>query len=259
MTCAECRELLDAYIDGELPAADAAAVREHIASCAECAREHAALAATSRRIGETLVKYQAPDVLKARIRVALAQPDPLASTAPSGGTTSVTRRRLAFGGLGIAIASSILTFAVVRGVAPDRSPTDEIVSSHIRALMPGHLTDVASTNQHNVKPWFNGRVDLSPPVPNLDSIGFPLIGGRLDYVQERAVPVIVYARRQHMIDVYVRPSAGDRKEANGEMTSSARNGYNVIAWQSNGMSLEAVSDLNRPELEQFVKAFNAAR
>jgi len=257
MTCAQCRELLDAYVDGELPAADAADVREHIASCAECAREHVALAATARRIGETLVKYQAPDVLKARIRVALAQPDSLAATAPSG--TSVTTRRLAFGGLGIAIASSILTFAVVRAVSPDRSVTDEIVSSHIRALMPGHLTDVASTNQHNVKPWFNGRVDLSPPVPSLDSIGFPLIGGRLDYVQERAVPVIVYGRRQHLIDVYVRPSTGDRKEANGETTASARNGYNVIAWQSNGMSLEAVSDLNRPELEQFVKAFSGAR
>jgi anti-sigma factor RsiW len=254
MTCAQCQELLDAYIDGELPAADEAAVREHIASCAECAREHAALAATSRRIGETLVKYQAPDVLKARIRVALAQPDPLAPDAPM--PKPLTTRRLALGGLGVAIASSILTFAVVRGVAPGRSVTDEIVSSHIRALMPGHLTDVASTNQHNVKPWFNGRVDLSPPVPNLDSIGFPLIGGRLDYVQARATPVIVYGRRQHLIDVYVRPATNERDT---EMSASARNGYNVIAWRANGMSLEAVSDLNRPELEQFVKAFNAVR
>ena len=119
------------------------------------------------------MKYQAPDVLKARIRVALAQPDPLAPDAPSAKT--IPARRLALGGIGVAIASSILTFAVVRGVATrDRSLTDEVVSSHIRALMPGHLTDVASTNQHNVKPWFNGRVDLSPSVPNLDSIGFPI-------------------------------------------------------------------------------------
>jgi anti-sigma factor RsiW len=256
MTCAQCQELLDAYIDGELPAADEAAVREHIAVCAECAREHATLAATSRRIGDSLVKYQAPDVLKARIRVALAQPDPLAPAASPA--KPITTRRLAFGGLGIAIASSILTFAIVRGVAPDHTVTDEIVSSHIRALMPGHLTDVASTNQHNVKPWFNGRVDLSPPVPNLDSLGFPLIGGRLDYVQGRSVPVVVYGRRQHLIDVYVWPSAGDQAKT-GETTSSSRNGYNVVAWRANGMSLEAVSDLNRPELEQFVKTFNAAR
>lgn len=254
MTCAQCQELLDAYVDGELPPADEAAVREHIASCAECAREHAALAATSRRIGETLVKYQAPDVLKARIRAALAQPDPLALDAPN--SKPLTTRRLAFGGLGIAIASSILTFAVLRGVTPSGSVTDEIISSHIRALMPGHLTDVASTNQHNVKPWFNGRVDLSPPVPNLDSIGFPLIGGRLDYVQGRATPVIVYGRRQHLIDVYAWPAANERGTA---ASASARNGYNVVAWRANGMSLEAVSDLNRPELEQFVKAFNASR
>jgi anti-sigma factor RsiW len=255
MTCAQCRELLDAYIDGELPSEDMAAVREHIASCAECANEHASLVATSRRIGETLVKYEAPDVLKARIRVALAQRDPLAPDAPSA--KAIPARRLALGGVGIAIASSILTFALVRGAAPGSSLADELVSSHIRALMPGHLTDVASTNQHNVKPWFNGRVDLSPPVPSLDSIGFPLIGGRLDYLQGRAVPVVVYGRRQHLIDVYAWPSAPEGGV--GEMSSSARNGYNVIAWRANGMSLEAVSDLNRPELEQFVKAFNAAR
>ena len=256
MTCAQCRELLDAYIDGELPSEDTGAVREHIAACAECAREHELLAATSRRIGETLVKYQAPDVLKARIRVALAQPGPLAPDAPSART--IPARRLALGGIGVAIASSILTFAVVRGVAPrDRSLTDELVSSHIRALMPGHLTNVASTNPHDVKPWFNGRVDLSPSVPNLDSIGFPIIGGRLDYVQQRAVPVVVYGRRQHLIDVYAWPDT--RERAGAELSESTRNGYNVIGWHTNGLSLEAVSDLNRPELEQFVKAFNAAR
>jgi anti-sigma factor RsiW len=255
MTCAQCRELLDAYIDGELPGEDAAAVREHLASCAECAREHELLVATSRRIGETLVRYQAPDVLKARIRIALAQPDPLATETPS--SKPVATRRLALGGLGIAIASSILTFAIVRNVSSDRSLTDEVVSSHIRALMPGHLTDVVSTNQHNVKPWFNGRVDLSPPVPSLDSAGFPLIGGRVDYVHGRTVPVVVYGRRQHLIDVYAWPDTREHRET--DMSESARNGYNVIAWHAGGLSLEAVSDLNRPELEQFVKAFSAAR
>jgi anti-sigma factor RsiW len=255
MTCALCRELLDAYVDGELPLDDEATVREHIASCADCAREHAQIVALSRRIGESLVKYPAPDVLKARIRVALAQPDPLAPAAPT--SRSIGPSRLALGGIGVAVASSILTFAIVRGVAPGRSLADEVVSSHIRALMPGHLTDVASTNQHNVKPWFNGRVDLSPPVPNLDSLGFPLIGGRLDYLQDRTVPVVVYGRRQHLIDVYSWP---DTHEGRGTVLSeSNRNGYNVIAWHAGGVSLEAVSDLNRPELEQFVKVFNAAR
>jgi anti-sigma factor RsiW len=254
MNCAQCRELLDAYVDGELPRDDVAAVRDHIASCADCAREHARLLAVSQRIGGTLVKYPAPDVLKARIRVALTQTNPLA---PDASPKRITTRRLAIGGIGIAIASSILTFAIVRDVAPGRSVSDDIVSSHIRALIPGHLTDVASTNQHNVKPWFNGRVDLSPPVPNLDSLGFPLIGGRVDYLQGRTVPVVVYGRRQHMIDVYAWPDAGEHR--GDETSESARNGYNVIAWHVPGLSLEAVSDLNRPELHEFVKAFSAAR
>jgi anti-sigma factor (TIGR02949 family) len=255
MTCADCRNLLDAYIDGELPADDAAAVRDHMATCAECSREHALLTATSRRIGEALVRHPAPDVLKARIRSALSQPDAFAQ--PDVLVTRSAPRRLAFAGLGIAVASSILTFAVIRQVGPDRSLTDDVVSSHIRALMPGHLTDVASTDQHNVKPWFNGRVDLSPPVPRLDSLGFPLIGGRLDYVQGRTMPVVVYGRRQHLISVY---SWADSRDTHGtDFSESTRNGYNVVAWRSGGLSLEAVSDLNRPELEQFVKAFSAAR
>ena len=255
MTCDQCRELLDAYLDGELPSDEEAAVREHIASCAECASEHGRLVAVSRKIGETLVKYPAPDVLKARIRVALAQPGPLTPDVPVA--RAISTGRLSLGGVGIAAASAIITFAIVRGVAPNRSPTDEIVSSHIRALMPGHLTDVSSTNQHNVKPWFNGRVDLSPPVPNLDSLGFPLIGGRLDYVQNRTVPVVVYGRRQHLIDVYSWPDAHQGNSS--DVSESTRNGYNVIAWHAGGLSLEAVSDLNRLELQQFVKAFNAAR
>lgn len=256
MTCAQCRELVDAYVDGELPNDDAAAVREHLASCAECSREHALITATSRRIGEVFVKHQAPDVLKARIRSALAQPDAFerSDTPP---LRALPARRLVWGGIGVAVASSLLTFAVVRTVTPERSLTDDVIASHIRALMPGHLTDVASTNQHNVKPWFNGRVDLSPPVPNLDSIGFPLIGGRLDYVEGRSVPAIVYGRRQHLISVYAWPDSPGETTSN--VSASSRNGYNVIAWRMNGLSLEAVSDLNRPELEQFVKAFSAAR
>ena len=255
MTCAECRDLIDAFADGELPGEDAVAVRAHLAGCAECSRELASITATSRRIGETFVKHQAPDVLKARIRSALAQPDAFEQEeTPS--IKPIATRRLAWAGLGVAVASSLLTFAVVREVTPQRSLTDDVVASHIRALMPGHLTDVVSTNQHTVKPWFNGRVDLSPPVPNLDSIGFMLIGGRLDYLEGHSVPVIVYGRRQHLISVYTWPDS--RSDASGP-AESARNGYNVVAWRGGGLSLEAVSDLNRQELEEFVRAFQAVR
>src|SRR5690349_15730199 len=255
MTCVECRDLIDAFADGELPGEDAAAVRAHLAGCGDCASELASITATSRRIGETFVKHQAPDVLKARIRSALSQPDAFereeTATVAKNGT-----RRLAWGGLGIAVASVLLTFAVVRQMTPARSLTDDVVTSHIRSLMPGHLTDVVSTNQHLVKPWFNGRVDVSPPVPNLDSLGFPLVGGRTDYVRGRAVPVVVYARRQHMINVYAWPVAAG---ASSVPRLSVRNGYHFLEWRASGLEYWVVSDLNTAELQGFVSLFTAAR
>jgi anti-sigma factor RsiW len=114
------------------------------------------------------------------------------------------------------------------------------------------VTDVVSTDQHNVKPWFNGRVDLSPSVPNLSAAGFPLVGGRTDYVGGRAVPVIVYARRQHMINVYA--WAARDGNASGR-TESTRNGYHFVRWRSEGVEYWAVSDLNAGELAAFVAAF----
>jgi anti-sigma factor RsiW len=128
-----------------------------------------------------------------------------------------------------------------------------IADSHIRSLMPGHLTDVVSTNQHQVKPWFNGRVDLSPAVPNLDSAGFLLTGGRIDYIDGRAVPVVTYARRQHVINVYARPA--DARSNSAADAHESRNGFHMIEWQSGGLDYWAVSDLNSAELEQFVALF----
>ena len=256
MRCADCSESLNQYIDGEMIADEAVAVRDHLATCADCAREHAALAATSHRLKEALVRHSAPDVLKARIRSALGQAD--AFTPPVSETKPARRwPTLGFAAAGLVIAafSSALTFAAVRAGAPAQMVRDDLLESHIRSLMPGHLTDVVSTNQHNVKPWFNGRVDLSPPVPSLDSLGFPLVGGRLDYVGGRPVAVAVYSRRQHIINVYSWPS----RTGPAASTGSAAHGYNLVEWRRDGVDLWAVSDLNRPELEQFVAAFNSAR
>ena len=135
---------------------------------------------------------------------------------------------------------------------------DEVLSSHLRSLMPGHLTDVASTNQHNVKPWFNGRVDFSPSVPNLDSAGFPLLGGRLDYVDNRPVAALVYGRREHKISVYSWPAANAASGATSPVSTDVR-GYHLMTWNAGGLTYWAVSDVNRDELRDFVRAFTAAR
>lgn len=196
------------------------------------------------------MRYPAPDVLKARIRGALAEV-PVPQRAPR---RTPAWARMVAAGVAIAAASSALTFATMRRPASDSA--DELLGSHIRSLQPGHLTDVVSTNQHNVKPWFNGRVDISPSVPNLDTLGFPLVGGRTDYVRGRSVPVIVYARRQHMINVYVWPSSDDALSAPHAVT---RNGYHFVSWRSGGLAYEAVSDLNPKELDTFASAFAAVR
>jgi len=255
MPCAEYRELLSALVDDELPADEAAGLRAHLANCADCAREHDVLAATSRRLKEGLVRHSAPDVLKARIRSMLSQPDafsPVPEPMPIGRPRWTT---LLAAGLVIAAASSALTFGALRRTGPGNGIAEALLDSHVRSLMPGHLIDVPSTNQHTVKPWFNGRVDLSPAVPNLDSAGFPLIGGRLDYVEGRAVAVVVYGRRQHLINVYSWPERAANAAPVGAIDER---GYHLLEWRNGDVEMWAVSDLNRAELQQFVGLFRAA-
>jgi anti-sigma factor RsiW len=236
-------------------------VRDHIATCPECAREHEALVSTVRTLKEGLVRHNAPDVLKARIRSSLAAtaPEQEPEQGPERAAPVRSPRRswprLLAAGIAIAVISSGLTYTASRSTIVDQSPVRALLDSHIRSLMPGHLTDVASTNQHNVKPWFNGRLDMSPTVPNLDSAGFILTGGRLDYVDKRPVAAVVYMRRQHVINVYSWPTPGAADEAKHESTE---NGYHLVQWRSGGIELWAVSDLNLTELEQFVVLFTAA-
>jgi anti-sigma factor RsiW len=248
MRCADCRDAVNAFVDGELLADEQRDVREHLATCADCRREHEVLVATTRTLKEGLVRHRAPDVLKARIRSALAQPDTFAPAADPPRRSWV---RLVAAGIVIAAASSGLTVATLRQPFAQQRATTDVLASHIRSLMPGHLVDIASTDQHNVKPWFNGRLDLSPTVPRLDSLGFPLIGGRIDYVAGHPVAAVVYGRRQHVINVFSWPTADASALA---PSTSAEKGYHLVHWRNAGIEMWAVSDLNLAELQQFIAA-----
>jgi len=248
MRCAQCRELLNPYLDAELMPDEAAEVREHLAQCPDCARARDELAATSHLLQEGLVRYSAPDVLKARIRSALVESE--ASDSRRQITSPLWLRSVAAGFL-IAITSSLATYGIVHDRSASNAVRDAVLTSHVRSLMPGHLTDVVSNNTHNVKPWFNGRLDLSPPVPKLDSAGFVLEGGRLDYLAGRTVAVVVYTRRQHIINVVSWPEPGDDKAVSAVTTQ----GYHLVDWRSGGVAFWAASDLNVAELTDFVTQF----
>jgi anti-sigma factor RsiW len=252
MTCKECLENLGPYVDGELPADEASRVEEHLRGCADCGAAHRQLVDTSSQLRSGLMRYEAPDVLKARIRASLGESRldvgprrvPLPSRARSGWTRAVAAAAA------VAILSSGLTFAAMRDRSASSSVEQEVLASHIRSLMPGHLTDVASNDQHNVKPWFNGRVNLSPDVPRLDSIGYPLVGGRVDYIDGHNVAAVVYTRRQHVINVFWWPASdGDARRP----TVSSSHGYNLIRTSRSGEEVWLVSDLNPAELRDFAQ------
>jgi anti-sigma factor RsiW len=239
--CPDMHLLVQADLDGELDAAGAVTLATHIEGCPACATLQTELGTLSTQLRDGLTRHAAPPALRAAI---LAQrPAALAST---------RHRRPSWGhgaafGAGMAVAAAIATFIVLPdkgGVVPD------IVAAHIRALQPGHLVDVASTDQHTVKPWFDGRLDYAPPVRDFAAQGFPLVGGRLDYLANRPIAALVYRRDKHLIDVFVWP--GGRAAAD-----STVQGYNVVGWTQDGMNFRAVSDLNATEFADFVGLMRA--
>jgi anti-sigma factor RsiW len=243
--------LLDAYVDGELDLVRSVEIEKHVESCKACA----SVVENLRTLGSAMrsggLYFQPPASLGPRLDKALQR----------AGRSEARPRR--FGWQLIAVAASLLlaVYFVARlspGTLHDSSSNlvaQEVLDSHLRSLMPGHLADVQSTDQHTVKPWFNGKLDYSPPVTDFAEQGFPLAGGRLDSVNGRTVAVLVYQRRQHLINVYMWPvpSVGD-----AVVNESARQGYNMIHWTRAGMNWWVASDLNSGELGTFVNLVRAA-
>ena len=248
MTCEEAEILLHALMDGELDAGHAREVEEHIAGCPACAAQLAAYREMSQAIAAADMKYTAPLALRRRIEASLPQPQ---AQAPS---RRAVLRGFAFGSAVSAMAATGLVAIVLRDDDRQRIES-EIVSAHLRSLQAGHLTDVISTDQHTVKPWFNGRLDVSPPVVDLTALGFTLIGGRLDYVDARAIGAIVYKRRAHVINLFVAQTASTERQPARMDTIQ---GFNIRRWSEAGLNYWAVSDLAADELAEFGDKFEAA-
>jgi anti-sigma factor RsiW len=248
MTCDEAEILLHALMDGELDAGHAREVEEHIAGCPACTAQLAAYREMSQAIAAADLKYTAPLALRRRIEASL--PQSLAQ-APS---RRAVLRGFAMGSAVSAIAATGLVAIVLRDDELQRVQS-EIVSAHLRSLQAGHLTDVISTDQHTVKPWFNGKLDVSPPVIDLTAQGFTLIGGRLDYVDVRAIGAVVYKRRAHVINLFVAQTSNTERRA---AKIESLQGFNIRCWRDRGLNFWAVSDLGADELSEFGDKFESA-
>jgi anti-sigma factor RsiW len=247
MTCDEAEILLHALIDGELDAGHAREVEAHVAECPHCAAALAAYRQMSQAIAAADLRYTAPPALRRRIEATLPQ----TRVAPS--RRSVLKG-FAMGSAVSALAATGLVAIVLRNDDEQRIMS-EVVSAHLRSLQAGHLTDVISTDQHTVKPWFNGKLDVSPPVVDLTAQGFTLIGGRLDYIDARAIGAIVYKRRAHVINLFVAQTAStERRAARTEIIQ----GFNIRRWSERGLNYWAISDIGADELAEFVEKFETA-
>jgi anti-sigma factor RsiW len=245
MTCDEAEILLHALIDGEL--------EEHIAGCPNCTAQLAAYREMSKAIAGADLRYTAPPELRRRIEASLPRTE---ASLPQ--TRAPNRRSVLTGfAMGSAVSAIAATglFAIVLRGDDDQRIMSEVVSAHLRSLQAGHLTDVVSTDQHTVKPWFNGKLDVSPPVIDLTAQGFTLIGGRLDYVDTRAIGAIVYRRRSHVINLFVAQTPGTERHAAKTETIQ---GFNIRRWSDRGLNYWAVSDLAADELAEFGEKFEAA-
>lgn len=248
MTCDKAAERIGPWLDGELAPAEAALLERHLDGCEDCRRlveEHAALsqslAAASR--------HPASPALRGRLRQALRQ-----EAAPVVVRPRAWRTYLLPGASLAGLAASLALFLSLPS-AQDRL-ADEVISGHLRSLlMPEHLVDVVSSDQHTVKPWFHGKLDVAPPTPDLTAQGFQLVGGRLDYLGHQRSAVVVYKRRQHVINLFVLPLP-----AGGDQPPALRQdrGYGVVTWSHQGMGYWAVSDLNPAELRGFADLMAAS-
>jgi anti-sigma factor RsiW len=248
--CARFRRQIDPALDGEAEAEARAELQRHMDRCEACARLYRSRRQLSRAVGEGATRFVPSPAFQDRIRAAvMPAATPVTPAKPSWRPSWPERGVLA--GSGLALAASLALWITLPG-QEDRL-THDLLSAHVRALMVDHLTDVQSSDRHTVKPWFNGKLALSPPAVDLADSGFALVGGRLDYIDDTAAAVLVYRHAAHVIDLFVwlpRDSDGNGG-AQTSPRSTQRQGYHMIRWRQDHIAYALVSDLNPAELESF--------
>lgn len=249
MACREKEHLLHGYFDGELDLISSVAFEEHLKTCPDCAQDIRNQQDLRDALHSAAVYDRAPNQLEARIRASIGGPTKVAEMKPA------EKRRPWEQWLGIAAAvalvaiASLALFNTARTGKGNDLIAQEVVESHVRSLQLGHLTDVPSSDQHTVKPWFDGKIDFAPPVTDFASQGFPLVGGRLDYLDHHNVASLVYKRRAHFINVFIWP---DETKTNQSPQSETIDGYHLIHWQQDGLKFWMISDVGQDDENQLV-------
>jgi anti-sigma factor RsiW len=239
MTCDQTRLYLHAYLDDELSVADAVRFEEHLAACDECqTAQRQSLALRSALRGSDL-KYRATQALATRVNKAVRQ----AAKPPRD-----YRQHWMAMAAALAVTIGLAWFWSHMSSSSRELMARAVVDAHVRSLQADHLLDVTSSDHHTVKPWFQGKLDFSPPVPDLARQGWPLEGGRLDYIEGRPVAALVYERRKHQLNVFVWPAKPNLEEAVHQLSVQ---GYQVVHWTKGGMTYWVASDLNQAELLEF--------
>ena len=243
MSCNDCAALLHVYLDSELDALSAERVAKHLGQCVTCQARFSELAALHKEITQYLTYHRAPTALQRRVVSQIRMQAPSSLRLPKS-VLSWGQWLVPVFSLAMVATSSLLYIA-----APSAQDQliDEVVSSHVRSLMEGHVTDVISSDQHTVKPWFTGKIDFSPPVYDFTQQGYPLIGGRLDYLEHQTTAALVYQRNKHIINVFIAPTT----EGDSRMHSLSKRGFNIVFWRQNGQTFKAISDINKDELWRF--------
>ena len=271
MNCEEATKLMDGYWDGELDPVTSQTIEQHLRECHNCDQAYKTHGLLIRAVGNATPYYKAPAELRERIQSSLRKEIGERPTRNGGqNTRSLFPRKqpepqTILSGTSwnwLALAAAILLAAIIgwnllprlQRPGADQLLATQLIASHVRSLMANHLTDVASSDQHTVRPWLDAKLDFAPPVVDLASEGFPLVGGRLDYLDNRPVAALIYQRRKHFINLFVWP--GETGAARPAMAMSHQ-GYQLLHWADSDFNYWAVSDVNANDLQAFKQQFEA--